>query len=597
MKIKETWDLQKLFSSPTDPAIQKEAAEIDVRVNNFVAKWKDDSSYATDKSSLLQALTEYEELITKGGVGGEQSYYAGLLSALDQLSPEIKAFGNKIEDESKKRAIALQFFELTLGKASKDFQKEVLADAQFAPYTYYLSRIFDTAKYDLSEKEERIITELWSAANGKWRELTSQELSRKTAAIVVNNQKKKATIGELLELSKNWDKKLRDEAGKKAAKLIRSLKYIAEAEMNAILESRKAMRDLRGAERVDIFRLIADDVSPGMVDALRKAVSSRNDIAREYYELKAKLLKQEKLEYYERGVEFPVQTDTYSFEQATALVSETFRGLDAEFGNIFDEFAGSGAMDAYPKKGKMSGAFCAHHLVTSPVYILLNFTGTLNDVRTIAHEAGHGVHDELMRDVKTGLYYHTSLATAEVASTFMEDFVTDKLFAQANEETRLHLLMNSLNDDIATIFRQIACYNFEWDLHTQFAKKKYLSEKDIAKLFKKHMKAYMGPSVSQRVGGNDFWVYWSHIRSSFYVYSYASGLLISKALQFMVRNDKKSIQSVKEVLKKGASASPAELFKSVGIDIQDKSFWEKGLLTIEEKLAEAKSLAKKLGKI
>jgi oligoendopeptidase F len=596
-KIHDTWKLENLFSSLQDPAIEKETKELDTRVNAFVAKWRENDSYIKERSQLFVALQEYELLITKGGGEGEQGYYAGLLSALDQLSPDIKAFASKIDEAAKKRDIALQFFGLTLGKADKAFQKEVLADPKFKHYRYFLSRVFDTAKYDLSEKEEAVITQLSSVASGNWSELTSQELSRKTATITINGKKKKATIGELSELSHHWDKKLRDDAGKKMAKLIGQLKHIALAEINSILEYKKVQRELRGAARPDTFRHIGDDVTPEIVDTLRDAVVSKNDIPRKYYELKAKLLGQEILEYYERGVEFPVTEGSYSFEQAMDLVSRVFNSLDPEFGSIVDSFLSQGAFDVYPRKGKASGAFCAHHLVTSPVYILLNFTSTMNDVRTIAHEAGHGIHNELMRAVKSGLYYHASLATAEVASTFMEDFVTEELFATADDETRLKLLMNSLNDDIATIFRQIACYNFEWELHTEFAKKMHLSEKEIATIFKKHMEAYMGNAVSQKVGGNHFWIYWSHIRSSFYVYSYASGLLISKALQHMVKNDKSELEKFKSILAQGASASPAELFFSVGIDMTDKKFWEKGLQTVEDKLHEATELAKKLGKI
>ena len=80
------------------------------------------------------------------------------------------------------------------------------------------------------------------------------------------------------------------------------------------------------------------------------------------------------------------------------------------------------------------------------------------------------------------------------------------------------------------------------------------------------------------------WIYWSHIRSFFYTYSYSSGLLISKYLQNLVRDDRKNIEYVKNFFKAGDSKSPREIFLDMGIDISKKDFWEKGLSSIEQKL-------------
>jgi oligoendopeptidase F len=157
-------------------------------------------------------------------------------------------------------------------------------------------------------------------------------------------------------------------------------------------------------------------------------------------------------------------------------------------------------------------------------------------------------------------------------------------------------MMMRLNDEVSTIFRQVACYRFEQSLHDQFRQKGYLSKQDIGKLFQMHMASYMGESVEQSPGSENWWVYWSHIRSFFYVYSYASGLLISKSLQNSVKKEPRFIGKVKEFLSAGLSDSPKNIFRKLGIDITDKQFWEKGLEEVETLLNETTSLAKKLGK-
>jgi oligoendopeptidase F len=157
--------------------------------------------------------------------------------------------------------------------------------------------------------------------------------------------------------------------------------------------------------------------------------------------------------------------------------------------------------------------------------------------------------------------------------------------------------MAKLNDDVSSIFRQVACYRFEQELHQEFRKKGYLSKDEIGVLFRKHMKAYMGPFVEQSPGSENWWVYWNHIRYFFYVYSYASGLLISKSLQNSVKKDPAFIKKVKEFLSAGLSDSPKNIFGRLGIDITDNQFWGKGLDEVELLLNETTQLAVRLKKI
>jgi oligoendopeptidase F len=107
----------------------------------------------------------------------------------------------------------------------------------------------------------------------------------------------------------------------------------------------------------------------------------------------------------------------------------------------------------------------------------------------------------------------------------------------------------------------------------------------------------MGDSVEQSSGSENWWIHWSHIRSFFYVYSYAGGLLISKSLQKSVKDDPGFIEKVKEFLSAGLSESPRNIFTGLGINIADPEFWEKGLDEVETLLRETTQLAARLGKI
>jgi oligoendopeptidase F len=306
---------------------------------------------------------------------------------------------------------------------------------------------------------------------------------------------------------------------------------------------------------------------------------------------------EKKLKYHERNVEYGRIDKKYPYDASVRLIRKVFSRLDKQFAEIFEDFIRNGQFDVYPRKGKGSGAFCVHHLISQPTYILLNHADKLSDVLTLAHELGHGINNELIRAKHHSLYFGTPTSTAEVASTFMEDFVLREVLHQADDELRLSIMMMKLNDDISTIFRQAACYRFEQELHQTFREKGYLSKEEIGRLFRKHMAAYMGNAVEQSAGSENWWVYWSHIRQFFYVYSYAGGLLISKSLQNSVQKHPKFIGKVKEFLSAGLSDSPKNIFLKLGIDITDRNFWNRGLDEVETLLLEARELAMKVKKI
>lgn len=370
----------------------------------------------------------------------------------------------------------------------------------------------------------------------------------------------------------------------------------AEAELNSVLANKKVDDELRHVSRPDLMRHITDDIDSEVVDSLTKTVSDRFDISCRYYRLKARLLKVKRLKYHERNIEYGTINTSYPYPQTVRLIRTVFRNLDDSFSGILDRFIENGQFDVYPRKGKVSGAFCAHLLISQPTYILLNHTGRLNDVLTLAHEMGHGINNELIREKQNALNFGTPLSTAEVASTFMEDFVLREIVKEADEQLRLSIMMMRLNDEVSTIFRQVACYRFERELHQEFRQQGYLSKEEVGKLFQNHMAAYMGDAVEQSPGSENWWIYWSHIRSFFYVYSYASGLLISKSLQHSVRKDPAFMGKVRDFLSAGLSDSPKNIFGRLGIDISDEQFWNKGLDEVEELLNETITLTKKLGK-
>jgi len=592
---KTEWNLSPLTKG--DDFVKKRE-ELKKAADKFIEKWKDRDDYLKKPEVLKEALDEYEKFGNDYGVEGDEGFYYWLMSQVDSGDSKIKAGFNKVSEFSDKLVNELQFFGMRVSKIPKKDQKKFLEFPGLKDYKHHLEGSFKNAKYLLSEPEEKIMTLKSNSAHAMWVKMVSEFISKEEGEVLDSSGKKgKKGFSEIASLLSNKDKKIRDTAAKVFNEILEKYSDVAENEINAIFANKKVNDELRGLKRPDESRHVSDDIDSEVVDTLVEAVSSRFDIASRHYALKAKLMKVDKLEYHERNVPYGKIDKKYSYQESVDLVHKVFLDLDPKFAEIFEGFVKNGQIDVYPKKGKRGGAFCVYFLKSQPTYIMLNHTDLLKDVETLAHELGHGINDELMKEKQNSINFGTPLSTAEVASTFVEDFVMDELMREADDETRLALMVTKLDSDISSIMRQIACYKFEQDLHKEFREKGHLSKDDIGKIFMKNMKDYMGDAVEQSPGSQNWWVYWSHIRSFFYVYSYSSGLLISKSLQASVKKDKKFIEKVKEFLSSGLSASPKDIFKKTGIDITDKGFWNNGLDEVESLLGETEKLAKKLGKI
>ncbi len=599
LRQEDGWNLTDLFESDTqafDPsARQKLAAATDA----FVAAWEPRIDYLEDPELLKQALDQYEAYSRTAAGGGSVAYYAFLRFSQEQSNPTVKAAYQQVDQFVREESNKLLFFEHRLAATSKKTQEKLLRSPVLEPYRHFLTRVFARGRYQLSEAEEKILTLTASPGYQQWVDLLDGLLAAEQRLVrtSVDGSPEKKELSSLLGLLDNPEKQIRDEAAAAVNDILASRADVAEAEINAVCSYKKTLDQLRGVDRPDRQRHLSDDMESEVVDALVGTVADQFSLAQDFYRLKADLLSQKQLAYHERNLPVGSRDQRYSWDQAATMVEDVLMELHPTFGKIMKQFVAEGRFDIYPRTGKSGGAFCASYLVSQPTYILLNHNGTLDDVLTLAHEVGHGINNVLIAQNQDALSAGTSTATAEVASTFMEDYVIRRLMRDADDQLRLSLQMHQLNRDVSSIMRQIAFYRFEQDLHSKFREEGYLSHTQIGALFQEHMESYMGPAVEQSPGSENWWIYVGHFRRFFYVYTYASGMMISKALQHRVDQDPAAIENVVEFLSTGRSSSPHQAFLKMGIDISTRSFWEDGVTAIQDLLTETKSLAKHLKKV
>lgn len=587
--MKTEWDFSDLESDSSELEI------IEANIDSFVEKWHSKDFSNIEAPELLDALNDYEQILGEPGLGGKKGYKAYLQIFQNENNPEFKKEYGLMLDFEAKMSNKLNFFTLALARISEEKQNALLEAESLKDYKNFLKKKFMWSKHLLSENEEKIMTLKDSVAYDNWKKLLSSTLSKQEREVFTGEKKEIKNFSEIIELLSNGGKSIRDSAAEAFNDILEENADIAEAEINSILKDKMINDELRGFDRPDKSRHLEDNIETEIVDELIETVTNRFNIARRYYELKAKLFGVDKLDYHERNVPYGSIEKAMSYEEALNLVLEMFGEMNPEFERIVKNLINGGKIDVYPKKSKKGGAFCFHNTVSHPTYILFNYQKTLKSITTVAHEFGHAINNELMKG-QNALNFGSPKSIAEIASTFFEDFVLEKLSEDLGNEEKLALLMQKINEDVSSVIRQIACYNFEKELHKKFREEGYLSKETIGKIFKENMEAYMGQGVDQSAGSENWWVYWSHIREYFYVYSYSSGLLISKYFQEKFRENKESLGEFISVLKKGTSTSPKEIFSELGVGL-NKDLWNKGLDGIEKMLTEAEELAKKLGKI
>jgi oligoendopeptidase F len=591
------WNLSELYNGDDDPRIQADVEAARAAATAFAAKWRSRDDYLTDAAVLGEALADYEQLAREHGVAARPSYYLWLRRTVDQNNNDLKAKTAVVEKAVAEISNQLKFFELKLGQTKPADQPAHLAGRQIAPYKYWLSRIYEQAKYNFNEQTEQVLEMIEPQATRSWIDMIEEILSAKSVRVWDGAAETEHPFNSALEMLKSPDLKVVDSVGQAINATLDEVAPLAEREINAVVTTYKRETQLRGFDTPERARYVGDGLKPEVAEVMMSAIEKRYDLPRRYYALMAKILGQDKLKYWQRSVTLGQIPAGYSFQKAIDSVARVLGNLDPDFSVKLHEALKKGYIDADVRPGKSGGAFCAYTGLNEPNYLMLNFTGGLRDVETLAHEFGHYLNFVYMKEECNGLNYGVPTPLAEITSTFNEKYIMEELLTEADDETRLSIMLSTLSSEAATIFRQTAAMRFEQELYREIDAKGYLSHEQIGRLFVKHMEPYMGDAVEQSEGAGNWWIYWSHLRTLFYNYSYSFAFLVAKALQVQVDSDPAFITEYKRLLRAGLRYDPQELLKSMGLDITTEALWNKGIDAFEDSLNEAEALAKKLGKI
>jgi oligoendopeptidase F len=536
----------------------------------------------------MESLAQLSDLV------GRALNFAHLRFAADTADPATGA----LLQRSSERATAIQtrlvFFELEWVAIDDDRAEELLGTEGLEFCAHHLRMERRYRPHLLTAPEERIVSELSLTGRGAWNRLFDEL----TSAIRVDLPDEDEPVGLDVALAGLFDPdrdRRRTVAEAVTEALEPGLRTRAYA-FNTLLQEKATMDRLRSYPHWLATRNLSNEASDESVSALIEAVRGRSEIARRWYRTKAKLLGIERLADYDRMAVVGADEESIGWEDGKAIVLETFESVSPRMSEIAGRFFDESWIDVPPRPSKRGGAFSASTVPSVHPYVMLNWTDRRRDVTTLAHELGHGIHQYLARE--QGIFHQsTPLTVAETASVFAEELVFGRLLDAADDpRSRLNLLAESIEGQIATVFRQIAMNQFEDRVHTARRSEGELSVERFGELWAESQADMLGDSVEITEGYRSWWSYVPHfIGTPGYVYAYAYGQLLALSVyRLYVERGDEIVPDYLEMLASGGSRSPEELGRIVGVDLADPAFWDRGLDLVAEQLDAAEAAAEQV---
>jgi len=583
------WDLSDLFSSVDDQRIDKALDDALAKAKLFAERYRGriDSDNLTAQT-LHEAIREYEDLAVEET---KISSFATLLFSADTSKPEHGALMQHVQERMTEIAIELIFFDLELMAAKPEIIEPILEDKLLANYRHFVhaARLF--REHRLPEPEEKILEEKSNTGGRAFERLFEEMVSAIEFKITLDGEKHILTEPEILALLRDPDRKVRKAAAESLTMGLDENGRLLTFIFNTLIYDKAIDDRLRRYEYPEQARNLSNELDRETVETVISTCVEGYPLVARYYQAKREILGYDKLTHYDRYAPLFETKEQYSFDQARDIVLESFGRFSGEIADAAKAFFEGNWIDAEPRKGKRGGAFCLYATPDLHPYVLLSYLNKKDDIMTLGHELGHGVHAFLARH-QTLVNFSSALPVAELASTFGEMLVFESLVAKSDLDDKLALYAEKIEGVFATIFRQAAMYRFEQELHRGRRELGELTREQINEMWQRNIQAMFGDSVELGEEHANWWMYVNHfISSPFYVYAYSFGELLVMALYSMYKREGQAfVPKYIELLKAGGSCSPGELLGRVGIDISDPEFWRGGMKVVEGLISDFEKL-------
>lgn len=577
------WNLDDLYLG-FDDKYQADLKKMDGLMENYIkhieGPKKDDISYIEGYLTLSEEMTKLVRTLAS---------YASLRMSTDVTNQEALVYMSKIQHIGRKATAQNVLFTRYL--KTIDLDKLAKQSKLINHYLFNLKKEQEEAQYLLSEKEEVLYSKLSELGSSSWGQLQSVL----TSNVNVNYRDQVITLSEVRNLAYEKDASVRKDAYDAELKAYEVIEDAVSLALSNIKREVTTMNEIRGYASALDKTLIQSNMTKKTLDAMLNAMKAYRPHFASYLKEKAIYLgHQGSLPFYELFAPVGKLEKTYTYDEASELVKEGFYSYSNRLGDFAKKAFDQHWIDPFPKKGKRGGAFCSNQPQIKQSRILSNFTGSLSDCLTLAHELGHGYHGEVISS-NSPLHWSYPMPLAETASIFCETIMNNHMLKTFTKpEERLSILENSLQGDTQVIIDILSRYFFETAVF----------EKANGPISKHQMKDMMLQAQKDAyLDGLDhevlhpyMWLSKGHYysaRLNFYNFPYAFGLLFGKGLYAQyLKNPEGFKAKYDDLLQMTTKADIVTVAKTMDINVEDESFWMDSLEMVKKDIDEVISLFK-----
>lgn len=462
-------------------------------------------------------------------------------------------------------------------------ETDITADENLKDYEFYFAEAKQQYKHLLSDELEDVIAKFSISGGDGWEQL----FEAMTSGVEGEFKGEKVTLSEIRNMAYDADAAVRKEAYETELKMYDTIKEPIAFALNNIKQQVLTETSLRGFESPLAQTLEASRMSRQTLDALLEAIREYLPQFRAYLKHKAALLGHENgLPFYDLFAPIGESSRRFTIEESKEFLLENFKGFSEDLAQMTKEAYENNYIDFLPRKGKVGGAFCSNLPFIKQSRILTNFSGSLSDVVTIAHELGHAYHGLHIENHRV-LNQEYSMPVAETASTFNENIVMNTVISEASDAEKVALLESQLQDTTQIIVDIYSRYLFEASVFEN-REKSFMFSKDLEQLMLDAQKEAYGDGLDPDAMHPYMWACKPHYYSSglsFYNFPYAFGGLFSKGLYAIYQEQPEGfVEKYQELLRATTVTSAEDTAKVLGVDVTDSAFWKKALAQVADNI-------------
>ena len=443
-----------------------------------------------------------------------------------------------------------------------------MAEDDMAVYRHIVSDITRGRAHILDEAREKMLAMLGGAAqtpSNAYSMLTNVNMKLPMVHDEQGNEVQ-LTQGNFGVFRESRERKVREEAFRAMFGAYRQFGDTFAALYGGAVKMDNYNATVRGYGSACEAALDSGNVPVSVYDSLIEAVHESLPALKKYLKLRQRVLGLDKIDVFDlyapmvENVDFPVP-----FADVKALVKGATKPLGEEYGQLLDRAFAENWMDVYENEGKRSGAFSMGVFGVHP-YVLLNYTNTLDDAFTVAHELGHSMHSFFSDREQPYPLHDYRIMVAEVASTVNEVLLTKYLLkTETDPRRRAYVLNHFLEGFRTTLFRQTLFAEFERKAHELDAAGTPLTAATLNQVYHDLVALYYDGAVTD-TDIDPEWSYIPHFYRAFYVYQYATGFSSAVAIadRILATGD---ASGYLKFLPTGGSDYPLNELKIAGVDL------------------------------